>query len=181
MPFRKILLMQSVEDAITRNRRRKFESNPAAQGCELANCYAVELTPVQKAMRMGQMMEAVTLQPFDAKDLAERLTRQIAEFQPDLVLVHPGFVFHTFTQEMIAVLKMLKSQFPNLKFGLLNSEDPSAYLRAAEKFFDHDAELDEFIAQVSIPRRPVPPEMTICNPFFLLREWKSWKIEEWKN
>ena len=176
MSYRKILLMQSVEDSITRNRKKKIESNPAVQGCEFAHCYAVELTPVQKMMVIPLMMELVLQQPFDTKDLAERLTRQIAEFQPDLFLVHPGFVFQAFTNEVVAALKIVKARFPNLKFGLLNSESPFAHIHDDEHFFDDDTELRGLIEQISIPLPPIPHEIFIPKECLQWRDWKVWDI-----
>ena len=171
MSFHKILLMQSVEDVITLRRRQKIESNPAVQGCEFAHCYAVELKSEQKLMRVGQMMESVMAQPFDQDGLTQRLIRQIGEFNPDLLLVHPGFVFRMYTNEVLSALKIVKAQFPNLKFGLLNSEDPLAYINNATKeFFDSDAELQELIEQVSIPRRPLPKIIRVPPDF---AQWRS--------
>lgn len=157
MPYHKILLMQSVEDVITLRRRQKIESNPAVQGCGFAHCYVVELKGEQKLMRVGQMMESVMSQQFDRDGLTQRLIRQIGEFNPDLLLVHPGFVFRMYTNEILSALKIVKAQFQGLKFCLLNSEDPLARISdATQEFFDNDAELKELIEQVSIPRHPLP-------------------------
>ena len=168
MSYQKILLMQSVEDLITKNRKQKIESNPAAQGCEFAHCYAVELTSDQKLMRVRQMVESVASQPFDTNGLAERLIRQVSEFNPDLFLVHPGFVLQAFTNEVMVALKIVKAQFPNLKFGLLNHETSHVHISDPEHFFDEDAELKELIEQISVRAKPLsmPKVIVIPKEFF---------------
>ena len=121
MPIHRILVLQSVEDEITAKRKQKIESNPELQEYEFAFCYAVELTAEQKAMSAEEIVHAVSGQPLDADKLAERLARAISAFKPDLLIVHPGFVFRTFQQSFLAALKTIRAQFPELKLGTFNS------------------------------------------------------------
>jgi hypothetical protein len=59
MSFHRILVLQSVEDAITERRMWRMRNSPSLEGYEFENCYAIDLTDAQKALPTEVMMEQV--------------------------------------------------------------------------------------------------------------------------
>lgn len=160
MPIKRILVLQSVEDEITDKRKNKILNNPELNEFTFAFCYAVELTVEQKALPTQEMVNAVAAQSLAADDLAARLITAINAFNPDLIIVHPGFVFRSFQPAFLAALKSIRAQFPALKLGTFNSHQ-LPHLRAT---FDEGAVL-EIVERVFWFERNRWRIITVGSPF----------------
>jgi hypothetical protein len=143
--FQRILVLQSVEDAITERRMWRMRNSPSLKGYEFENCYAIELTDAQKTLPTGALMEQVENAKLDESSLIERLTHKVTTFKPDLVVVHFGFVFMRFPKEMFAVLKTLKAKFPSLKLGIEHAESLIARIPRGAEIFDDNDEMRKLI------------------------------------
>lgn len=154
MPIHRVLVMQSVEDAITDKRKHKIENNPALADYQFAFCYAVELSYDQKAIPIPIMVNQVSREPFDTNKLIARLGKHIRAFNPDLLVVHFGFVFEAFPNEILTALKTIRTEFPNVKFGLRNAHLQSLRLDDIKTVFDGNAETLELVEKIFSFERP---------------------------
>ncbi len=162
MSSKRILLLQSVEDAITARRKQKMLRDPALKCYEFAFGYAVELSDEQKRMPIPEMVRQVSNQPFDADGFIQRLTQQIREFQPDLIVVHRGFVFKTFWEEIVPELKMVRLQFPDIALGLHQYERNAPEIR---QVFDGTPEILAVVEQMFAFESRRWPFPNITTPF----------------
>ncbi len=160
MPFKRILVLQSVEDAITERRKQKITNDPMLKEYEFAFGYAVELSDEQKRMRIPEMVSQVANQPFDADGFLRRLTQQICEFHPDLIVIHRGFVFKTFWEEIVPELKLIRLQFPEIILGLHQFEQAAPEVR---QVFDNTAEIQALVEiMFAFEKRRLPfPNLTV--------------------
>lgn len=115
---RKILILQSVQDQITDRRELRMKESPSLQDFEIEHIYAIELTHEQRKLSTPAMMSDVCSRAPDEKKLFDRLAKQVATFKPEFLIVHAGFVFYEFPQQVLSSLKALKERFPELRIGI---------------------------------------------------------------
>jgi hypothetical protein len=145
MAFSRILVLQSVEDYITESRMRRMRTSPLLEGCEFECCYAVELTGAQRELPTFTMMGAVEDSVLDKDSLAVRISRKVITFNPDLLVVHFGFVFQRFPEKLLAALESVKTSFPKLKFGIEDAAFVISRFPGAARIFDDDDEIRRLI------------------------------------
>jgi len=114
----RILVLQSVEDEITYRREMRIKRSPLLRDYNFKHIYAIELKDEQQELPTPLMMEQVVQGSLDGEELLDRLVRKVIAFDPNILIVHAGFVFHRFPHEMISALKSLKDKFPNLRIGI---------------------------------------------------------------
>ena len=140
----RVLVLQSVEDELTRNRMAIRRASPALDDYIVEYCYAVELTKGQHEMDIFTMMAQVTSDPIDEDDLLRRLDAKITSFHPDILMVHSGFVFSTYPRQCLSALLSLKSKHPELRIGCQSRGglDPASR-RLFDQVFEQNNELNK--------------------------------------
>ena len=117
MAISRVLVLQSVEDDLTRRRIARNRASPSLKHLVIDYCYAVELTRDQQQMYVEQVMDQVMTGSIDEGALLRRIDEKVASFLPDILIVHAGFVFCTFPRVFLSVLSSLKSKHPALRFA----------------------------------------------------------------
>jgi hypothetical protein len=144
----RILILQSIEDQITARREMRIKSSPLLKEYEIESIYAVELTDKQRQLSPPMVMEEVMEQSLSADHLFDRLKRKVGDFKPSILLVHIGFVFHQFSDEMLFALKSLKHEFPDVRIGLESRGIPFVERSDLQSVFDTSAKTIDLIEQV---------------------------------
>ncbi len=99
----RILVLQSVLDGATLHRKKRMDQSPFLQGYMFRHFY---------------VLRNVRQPTLDQADLFERLATDIADFKPDIVIVHTGLAFRYFPKQIIATLRSIKTKFPNLRIAI---------------------------------------------------------------
>jgi|GEM_PF-6874207 len=112
------LILNSVDDDETMHRKRRMDESPILSKYLINHSYAIELSDEQKLLPANVMMSQIINGTIGEVDMFNRLKTNIMNYNPDVLLVHTGFVFRAFPSEIISVLDKIKSEFPNLKIGM---------------------------------------------------------------
>ena len=147
MPYQRILVLQSVDDEITHRRKMRMEHSPILQNYAFDFCYAIDLTDEQKALPMPLMMDKVEQSTIDEGDLLERMSQKVLTFKPDLLIVHAGFVFRRFPEEMLSALNALKTRFPDLDMAI-ESRGRFAQQSEFSAIFESSTEISMLVDQI---------------------------------
>lgn len=140
MQTNRVLILESVDDALTRRRSKHLSESPILQGYIVEHCYAVEISEQDRKKPTPVMMEDVISRPLKSEDLLIRIEEKIRSFQPNFLLLHTGFVFHANLQTFIEVLRNLKTKYPNIKLGYQGrSEFENRFFE--EGIFDQSSEI----------------------------------------
>jgi hypothetical protein len=110
-----VLMVDSVDDAITRRRHSFLASSELLQGITLQYCYAIELSEPDKAdldLGIGPDFQLTKNMLFG------RVDRAIRSFHPDYVMVHSGFVYRRYPQVYRGAFAQLKHSHPDVRIGL---------------------------------------------------------------
>ena len=148
MSSHRVLVLQSVEDRVTEFRRQRMEQSPYLQDYEIEQCYAVELTGEQRELPTPLMMNQVYEQGFDSDSLLARLEQRIHSFSPDCLAVHVGFVFMSFPEEMLSVLRTTKNKFPRVRIALEPGRLNLDIIPDYHTFLDDSEETRELIRHI---------------------------------
>ncbi len=144
MPIQRILVVQSVEDAITRYRNQVITLNPLLRAYDFTFAYAIPLNNMQKRMSIPAMMGQLFEQPIDDYELEERLALQIMAAKPDLVVVYYGAILRHFTNELMCALKILRARFPYVTFGIQTTY-PLSTIPDAALVFDRSPDVHSLV------------------------------------
>ena len=141
----KIIILQSVQDSITFRREMRIQNSPFLQEYEFEHIYAIVLSPEQQRLPTELMMMQVDQNKLDGEDLLKRITAKLESFKPDILIIHSGFVFHRFPEEMLSVLKSLKTSYPTLRMGI-----QSHFYKDNEQLgiFEYSSEIDDLISKI---------------------------------
>lgn len=113
----RVLIIESVDDDLTRRRAEHLANSSVLKEYIIDHCYAMEITENDRNKPIQIMMSDVTSRSLKKEDLFRRLDVKTQSFQPNFILLHTGFIFHTFQITFIQVLKQLKTKYPQIKFG----------------------------------------------------------------
>ena len=137
----RVLVLQSVHDEIARLRERRLLHSPLLQEYSFRHVYAIEWSQAQKITPLQ------AVQAFRKEELFERVAKEIESFAPHVLIVHAGFVFQRFPEDMFWVLTSLKKKYPFLKIGI----EPKMKIRRVPEItsFDNaDSRVSWLIKQV---------------------------------
>ena len=98
----RVLILESLDDDLTKERIARKQANFAADDLSVEYCYA---------------LEAIHLDYIDEQDLLDYVDRKLNSFRPDLMIVHTGLVFSRHPETFLSVLKELKSEHQLLRIG----------------------------------------------------------------
>lgn len=150
MPFQRILVVQSVDDDISRYRKQVITYNPLLQAYDFSFCYAIPLNDIQKRMSIPSMMGQLFEQPVDDYALEERLALQIMAFKPDLVVVYYGAILRNFASELMCALKIVRARFPYVTFAVQTTY-PLSTIPDAALVFDKSPDVHSLV-QLMFPQ-----------------------------
>jgi hypothetical protein len=151
MSNQRILLLQSVQDRITDRRIWRIKNNPELKDYTIENFYAIELSNSQREKDVDDMMMEVETQGINEDDLLKRLDLKIQSFQPEVLIIHGGFVFRKFPKIFLKVLSKLKTKFPTIRFGLQGQEYLDFRIDVFPEFkkiFEKSFEMDILIKKI---------------------------------
>jgi hypothetical protein len=112
MQLVRVLLLESVDDAIAARRRRAIERNPTLSGYVFAHCYVLDLTDEERAL--GELRRTT----LDSHDVLTKLAEDVGRFHPEVLLVHTGMALTRFPVPILSAVSALKAQSPKLKMGI---------------------------------------------------------------
>src|SRR3981081_1320310 len=115
---RRVLVLQSVNDALTARRMERIANSPRLSKYSIRPSYAIRLSRQQQAMDVSEMMGAINEIGVDTNRLLEDLNKVFVDVQPEFFVIHSGFVFTRFPREILGVLRKLKKQHPSVRFGI---------------------------------------------------------------
>lgn len=110
--LRRVLLLQSVDDAVAKTRLRRIAQNPRLRAYQFAPAYAVTFTDAERAagdLCRDHVQDAPLIAQIDA---------QIRHFGPDILFVQVGIVFRRFPDDLLQVLERVHAQHPHLLLGI---------------------------------------------------------------
>ena len=140
MPFHRILILQSVDDRITRRRIKYIEENSALKDFVFEHCYAMQVPETSKTLLINLMMQNLFEDELDANHLQNRLVDQITKFQPDLIVVFYGAILHHYAESFMSVMQSLKQTFPQLVIAAAHPQIAFEQVPHADSVFDNDPE-----------------------------------------
>ena len=111
----RILIVDSVEDDITRRRHQILESSPRLAEYDIDYCYSAEITEEQEEMLRFRMKPELSV---TGEEIRRRIEGKITAFRPHFVLLHTGFVFRDYADEFFRAFSAMKAAHPNTQFGL---------------------------------------------------------------
>jgi hypothetical protein len=116
----RILVLQSVNDQITRFREIRIKQSPFLQNYEFKYVYIIKLTSNDKRNKqtIEKAIERALNTSLDEKELTRRLKLEILRFNPNYLIVHAGMGFLRFTGQILNSLMAIKADHPNLIIGL---------------------------------------------------------------
>ncbi len=112
--MKQILIVDSVEDDITRRRHSILENSPRIKGYTINYVYAIELEEKDQFLGPIEILDNIE---FKEESLYNSLKKRIELLVPDYVLLHTGFIFRAYPNIFYSVFKKLKLDFPNTGFG----------------------------------------------------------------
>ena len=115
MPKTKVLIVDSVEDKITRRRHALFARSELLLTFALEYCYAIELPESEKAKLDFGFAPDFQL---TENSLFERVDTAVRSFEPDCVMVHSGFVYRRFSEAYRKAFARLKQMHPKIPVGI---------------------------------------------------------------
>src|SRR5690349_24530380 len=115
MPITKVLIVDSVDDSLTRRRHAKLASSQLLENITLDYCYAIELSESAKA-ELDHGLEPEFELTEDT--LFQRVDHAIQSFQPNYVMVHSGFVYRRYPEVYDKAFTRLKQSHPIVRFGI---------------------------------------------------------------
>ncbi len=150
MPYR-ILILESVRDETTARREIHIQNSPLLRDHSFEHVYALELMPLAETQPMPARALKSQQGWLNEKELLSRLDERIAAFQPDILLVHSGAVFHSFPNQLMSVLQGLKDAHPALRIGF----QPRPFEQYAPRpYLEYTAEMHELMKKVfATPRQ----------------------------
>jgi hypothetical protein len=133
----RILVVESIDDEITRSRHRILGNSPRLQEYQFSSCYALD---AEGQDAQEDLLSLMARHPPTEEGLARNMRKAIQQATPDFVLLHTGFVFQSYQKVFYSVWSCLRQEFPDIRFGYeerdgLNIIDPEA--------FDLDAETQQ--------------------------------------
>jgi hypothetical protein len=126
----KVLFVDSVDDAITRNRHQLLSAHPKLKNYEFDYCYAKTFSEEEQA---GLEVGIAPDFSLSEEALFGVIDYKIRSFHPHFVLLHTGFVFRRFPSVFVAVFAKLKRSSPECRFGLQPREGLSVDQAAFDK------------------------------------------------
>ena len=142
----RILVLQSVNDALTASRIQRAENNSFLRDYQISHTFLVGLNEGEQSLDMEEMMYRVEARGLDPEELFSRLDRKISELRVSFMVVHAGFVFCRSPELVLAVLDRLKSRHPTVRFGLQGGyRVPS---NAQARVFEQGDEMRNLISQL---------------------------------
>ena len=103
-PQRRLLLVESLEDEMTRLRHSTLAASPRIRDYDIQYVYAIG-----EDGRTGTRL--------DKQEFAARLRARIAEIAPHFVLFHTGYVFREHAIWFQELMRDLRSRFVDVRFG----------------------------------------------------------------
>jgi hypothetical protein len=115
MPKANVLIVDSVDDRITRRRHAVLASCKLLKEITLDYCYAIDLSDSQASALSAGFMPEFQL---SEDTLFCRVDSAIRSFKPTCVLVHSGFVYRRYPNVYGRVFARLKRSYPRVSFGI---------------------------------------------------------------
>jgi hypothetical protein len=151
MTLQRIMVVQSVNDDITFRREARIQYSPILQDYEFEHFYLIELTEEQQRIHPRLMMNEIRNAGLDKEQLLERIIQRIHAFKPDTLIIHGGFVFNSFLDDILFVLRQIKKQFPELRIGFekLDQVNPeSQHYPEVQAVFDGSSDIKALIEKI---------------------------------
>ncbi len=154
MPYR-ILILESVRDETSARREIHIQNSPLLRDHSFEYAYALDLAPLAETLPMPARALKSLQSSLDDKELLTRLNERIEAFQPDILLVRSGAVFHSFPDQLMSVLQALKEAHPALRIGF----QPRAFEQYAPRpYLEYTAEMHELMKKIfPAPRQESDP------------------------
>lgn len=141
----RILILQSARDETVRRREIHLANSPLLREHTFDHIYALEPLPLDETSPLSARVIQVQHSALDEQALLSRLTEQVEAFEPDILLVNSGVVFHNFSDQMMFVLQTLKASHPHLRIGF----QPRPFEQTTPKpFFEYSTEMHELLEKV---------------------------------
>lgn len=141
----RVMVVESIDDRLSRARAAMMARSPELQGLIIEHCFAVEPTEEDLQEKVGfdephKLAEYAAWvsrgAPLSYEDLLETMEAKVSSFQPDLIMLHTGIVFHRYPQVFLDALSAIKNKYPHIRVGF-EHRSSDAYL-ASNPVFDHD-------------------------------------------
>jgi hypothetical protein len=139
----KILVLLTVNDDITLHRIARYQQRPALEDYEIKYCFCKELD--EENRRLEQFEIGKIISGFNRRNCYNMLYNIILPFNPDVVIIHAGFIFNMKVRDFILIVEKLKSRFPHIHFGIeQHTISPIAQkeIQNKSKLFDNSQEMD---------------------------------------
>jgi hypothetical protein len=135
-----ILIIGTTPDRVASRRKEIVKGSPKLQTCSVHFVYAIEPYDVRggesEISRAASFSEKLSITSIE-EPLHTRAKASIEEYHPQLVLLYTGFIFRLFSEQVYAVLRRLRSEFPELCFGRFGTNITPAD-GAPPEVFDRD-------------------------------------------
>jgi len=139
-----ILIVDSIDDEITRRRHALLASSPRTAGYQITYAYALDPDEDDQDMHY---LDILARNPPTKDGLYGRIKTSIERYKPDYVLLHTGFVFRRHPELFYEVFRMLRAEFGAIGFGFQERDDmivdSTAFtaredVRSIQSLFFHD-------------------------------------------
>jgi hypothetical protein len=110
-----VMLVESVNDRITRRRHTHLESSSLLSDIKLTFCYAADISPEEEQGIGFGMLPSIEV---SEAALFDRVDQAIKEVKPDYVIVHSGFVFRQNSDAFMRAFERLRSAHSQVGFGI---------------------------------------------------------------
>ena len=109
-----ILVVQSVEDGVTRERHGILMENLEKRKYAVSFCYALHS---EGDVVLEGLLDLLAAHPPTEEELGSKLRTAILKAEPHFTLLHTGFVFSRYPEVFYAVFRRLREEFPRVRFG----------------------------------------------------------------
>lgn len=113
MKVERIILLDSINDRITRNRASLQNESPLLTDYRVEHCYIANVNVPDNE----SYSEALDAYKLTYEDLFNRLDEMVKSFKPEIILVHIGIGFRKDPEIVIKVLSDIKKKYLQLQIG----------------------------------------------------------------
>ena len=125
----RILIVHSFKDKRYEAVMQKIANNPSLKGISFHHCWLIDhdrsssrIQELDRLADLGEFNEEL-LKEVVKKEVGPLLAEQIAEFNPEVVIIKGGTIFTAVPGACIAMIIDLKKKYPSLQFALSGKDD----------------------------------------------------------
>lgn len=142
----RILLIESIDDDISRNRAKWMANNPSFNNLLFEHYYPITPTEQDKKYISDHFIYRSGIEEYFAwldrgapllfDNLIVEIEKKVHRFKPDFIILHCGCVFVKHPEIILKALSLIKDNYPHIKFG--SDREITIKNPENERIFDHD-------------------------------------------